>query len=178
MEVNFEVILACDITGGIGKNGIIPWKCREDLINFKNITMNGILIMGRKTVENLPFLIGRKIFMLTRRINSNEIPIVINSNNITVINSFEEFINIYISSPDLIGKRIFIAGGSEIYASVFRNNFKYAIKKYHITFIPENFYCDVSINLSKLIDIVEKCREKRVTYFNMENITKYIEYIM
>ena len=52
MEVH--LIWAQDKNGGIGKNGKLPWHISEDLKNFKRITLNSTIIMGRKTWESLP----------------------------------------------------------------------------------------------------------------------------
>ena len=52
MEVH--LIWAQDKNGGIGKNGKLPWHISEDLKNFKKITLNSTIIMGRKTWESLP----------------------------------------------------------------------------------------------------------------------------
>jgi len=48
-----RAIYACDIQGGIGKNGTIPWpKNKSDLQWFKQSTEGGVVIMGRKTWED------------------------------------------------------------------------------------------------------------------------------
>ncbi len=49
-----EAILATDILGGISKNGIIPWKSKEDMNFFYNKTVNNVVVMGRKTYYSLP----------------------------------------------------------------------------------------------------------------------------
>lgn len=54
---------ACDITGTIGYEGGIPWKCREDMRDFKRATEGNVVLMGRKTWES----IGEK--PLPKRIN-------------------------------------------------------------------------------------------------------------
>ena len=52
MEIH--LIWAQDNNGGIGLNGKLPWHISEDLKNFKKITSNSTIIMGRKTWESLP----------------------------------------------------------------------------------------------------------------------------
>ncbi len=56
----FSCIFARDfITGGIGLNNEIPWKIKEDMKEFKRITMNNsegrenIVIMGRRTFQSI-----------------------------------------------------------------------------------------------------------------------------
>ena len=62
----FQVIVACDENGGIGKDGSIPWKAPEDMKRFKTLTSPAAtkpgvpataataVIMGRKTYDSLP----------------------------------------------------------------------------------------------------------------------------
>ena len=52
--MKIHLIWAQDGNGGIGKNGKLPWHVSEDLKNFKKITLNSTVIMGRKTWESLP----------------------------------------------------------------------------------------------------------------------------
>ena len=47
--MNIHIIWAQDNNGGIGKDNKLPWHISEDLINFKKITSNNTIIMGRKT---------------------------------------------------------------------------------------------------------------------------------
>jgi dihydrofolate reductase len=37
----------------IGINNDLPWRCREDLRRFKDLTSGGIVIMGRNTFESM-----------------------------------------------------------------------------------------------------------------------------
>ncbi len=48
-----SIIVAVDEEGGFGKNGEIPWKIPEDLKHFKEVTTDGVCIMGRKTYEDM-----------------------------------------------------------------------------------------------------------------------------
>ena len=66
MEVH--LIWAQDENGGIGHDGKLPWHIPEDLKNFKSITLNSVIIMGRKTWESLPFkpLPGRRNIVLSK----------------------------------------------------------------------------------------------------------------
>jgi len=52
--MDIHLIWAQDENGGIGKNGLLPWHISEDLKNFKKITLNLPIIMGRKTWDSLP----------------------------------------------------------------------------------------------------------------------------
>jgi dihydrofolate reductase len=61
-----KLIVAVDESGGIGKDGSIPWKCKEDLKFFKFVTMGYDVFMGRKTQDSLVSpLKGRRNFVIT-----------------------------------------------------------------------------------------------------------------
>jgi len=55
-----SVIVAVDEQGGFGLNGKIPWHFPEDFKHFKDTTMGGVCIMGRKTYEEIVQMSGRK----------------------------------------------------------------------------------------------------------------------
>ena len=67
MEIH--LIWAQDQNGGIGQNGKLPWHISEDLKNFKSLTINSTIIMGRKTWDSLPIkpLPNRKNIILSRK---------------------------------------------------------------------------------------------------------------
>jgi len=117
MEIH--LIWAQDFNGGIGKNGQLPWHIPEDLKNFKKITLDSTIIMGRKTWDSLPFK------PLPKRRN-----IVLSSSDISNIEVYHNVENcIKILKKESISK-IFIIGG----ASIYKTFFNYATHL-HITII-------------------------------------------
>lgn len=50
--MSINIIVACDLNNGIGKQGSIPWK--SDLAYFKEKTLGCPIVMGRKTWESFP----------------------------------------------------------------------------------------------------------------------------
>ena len=117
MEIH--LIWAQDFKGGIGKQGQLPWHISEDLKNFKKITLNSTIIMGRKTWDSLPFkpLLNRRNIVISHS----------NVSNVEVYHNIDDCINTL--KNELISK-IFIIGGSSIYKLFFN----YATHL-HITFI-------------------------------------------
>jgi dihydrofolate reductase len=81
-----EAILACTHNGGIGLNGKLPWRLKEDMKLFKTITTTiqnpndkgklNAVIMGRKTWESIPMkfrpLPNRINIILSRTMNKEE----------------------------------------------------------------------------------------------------------
>ena len=130
----FNVILATDNKNGIGYNGVIPWKCGEDLKLFKTITHNSILIMGRKTIEKLPYLENRTIWCITKNetLDSSNY-----KNKVTIFNSVEDVIEMSKS----ITIPIFIAGGGSIYNKFF-STYPHLINKVYWSIIKGNYVCD------------------------------------
>ena len=63
------LITASDAEGGIGRNGQLLTHCAADMAYFREMTMGGIVIMGRRTMESLPArraLEGRENIVLSR----------------------------------------------------------------------------------------------------------------
>ncbi|MBO6290880.1 MAG: 2-amino-4-hydroxy-6-hydroxymethyldihydropteridine diphosphokinase, partial [Selenomonas sp.] len=61
-------LIACiDEERGLGRGGKLLVRLPEDMARFKQLTMGGVLIMGRKTMESLPGpLAGRRNVVLSR----------------------------------------------------------------------------------------------------------------
>ena len=51
--MEFHLIWGQDKNGGIGNNNSLPWHISSDLKNFKKLTLNSPIIMGRRTWESL-----------------------------------------------------------------------------------------------------------------------------
>jgi dihydrofolate reductase (trimethoprim resistance protein) len=89
----------------IGRGLEIPWKVKGEQALFKQITINGTLIMGRKTYES----IGRPL--------PGRTTIVVSRDSNLVIAGCETSISLElaITRASEIDKPIFIAGGGELY---------------------------------------------------------------
>ena len=92
----------------IGNGNVIPWHVPEDFKFFKQTTMGGILLMGRKTYQSIGRpLPGRITVVLSR---SGELPAgTPKHENLFCIRDFSELEAI---APE---RKIFVAGGAEIY---------------------------------------------------------------
>lgn len=99
-----KAIVAHTSAMAIGKDGTIPWKCKEDLAHFYQTTKGHAVIMGRKTFESLPGpLIDRQNIVITRNKDYRAVGAVV------VHDLFEAIQKV---TPGKIG---FIIGGGEIY---------------------------------------------------------------
>ena len=117
--MKIHLIWAQDKNGGIGENGDLPWHISEDLKNFKSLTINSTIIMGRKTWDSL------LIKPLPKRNN-----IVLSStkqDGVMTYNSIDKCLE-NLKKDQL--EKIFIIGGRSIY-NLFFNYADYL----HISFI-------------------------------------------
>ena len=62
-----KLVVARAQNGVIGRDGKLPWHLPADLKRFKDLTMQTVMVMGRKTFESLPGLLpGRRHVVITR----------------------------------------------------------------------------------------------------------------
>jgi len=119
--MNIHLIWAQDNNGGIGKNNKLPWHISEDLINFKKLTLDNTIVMGRKTWDSLP-----------NKPLPNRRNIILSSKKLDTIESYASIEACLESlTKDKISD-IFIIGGEAIYTSFF--NYADIL---HITFIDK-----------------------------------------
>ena len=120
--MKIHLIWAQDQNGGIGKESKIPWDIPEDLKNFKKLTLNSTVVMGRKTWESLPVkpLPGRRNVVLS----FNSIA------DVESYNSVEQCIKI-LYKDDI--KKIFVIGGAQIYRYFINRS-----DELHITLVDED----------------------------------------
>ncbi len=98
-----NLIVAVSKNGIIGKDGKIPFFYPADKQYFKETTTNKVLIMGRKTYEEINHpLKDRFIIVLSKTINFND-------NGIITLTSLDEALKY---AKD---KEVFIAGGKKLY---------------------------------------------------------------
>jgi len=131
-------ILACTKSGGIGKDGAMPWpKDSKDLARFKELTLNSTIIMGRGTWESTgmpkPLPQRQNIVVSTRDLTLPEDVIRLdNVNHKTLV-------------EDL--KVDWCIGGANLFNSLFD-----MIDEIHLTRIRGEYDCDTKIDLEHIKD--------------------------
>lgn len=122
----FNIIVAREKNGGIGKNGKIPWRIRLDMAYFKHMTRDkkedpkkmNCVIMGRKTFFSIPSkfrpLQGRLNVVLSR--NPEETAKSLPP-DVMVFSSLQNALDCISSNFVKIGlvENTFICGGEELY---------------------------------------------------------------
>ena len=159
-----KLIAAVDKRWNIGYKGDLLVRIPADMKNFREITKNSVVVMGRKTLESFPGgqpLIGRVNLVLTR--DENYRP-----KGAVIAHSKEEALKILESYPD---KEAFIIGGEQIYRM-----FLPLCDTAYITYIDYEYEADTAFpNLDEQPDwkLLEESEEQ--TYFNLEYyFRKYI----
>ncbi|HLU31008.1 MAG TPA: dihydrofolate reductase [Acidimicrobiia bacterium] len=100
------LVAAVARNGVIGRDGDLPWHIPEDLRRFKEMTMGGTLVMGRKTYESIGRpLPGRTTVVVTRQPDWS-------APGVEVASSLESALEVA-GSDD-----VFVVGGAEIYRQV------------------------------------------------------------
>jgi dihydrofolate reductase len=160
-----EAILACTHNGGIGLNGKLPWRLKEDMKLFKRITTTiqnpndkekgkqNAVIMGRKTWESIPMkyrpLPNRINIILSRTMNKKETEV---ENSVYVSNSIDE-LDILISKLIKEDKLAipFIIGGSTLYNKMFELD---KISKIHLSLLNKEieYECDTFFDMKYISD--------------------------
>ncbi|MEQ8787046.1 MAG: dihydrofolate reductase [Pirellulaceae bacterium] len=101
--MRISIIVAVSQNGVIGRDGDLPWRLSSDLRRFKQLTMGGCLVMGRRTFDSIGRVLpGRTSVVLTR----GELP---EMEGRLVVHSLDEAL------ASCTGEEAFIIGGGDVY---------------------------------------------------------------
>lgn len=116
-----NIIVAISENNAIGKDNQLLFKLKEDLKNFKRLTTNNVVIMGRKTYESIGKPLPNRInIVLTRddKYSTVQYPFL-DLGDSFVLKSLEEAIEF--SKREYPDKEIFIIGGGQVYKQSLEN---------------------------------------------------------
>ena len=142
-----SLIAAVDKNNAIGKDNKLLFHIKEDLLFFKETTINHTIIMGRKTFESLPGVLPlRKHIILTRDKNYK-----VNDPHVKIKSSLKSILE------DLKDKdeEVFIIGGGEIFEQVMESGI---VDKIYLTKInksaedADTFFPQIPNDKFKVID--------------------------
>jgi len=153
MEIH--LIWAQDKNGGIGYKGQLPWHIPEDLQNFKKLTLNSTILMGRKTWESLPIkpLPKRRNIVLTRKKKLE-------------VESYQSIEECLTKLKNDNTDKLYIIGGSKIY-----NSFIDKADQLHITLIDEK-----TKNIDTIFPLTIDQFKKKFEKINENKLTKNVTY--
>jgi dihydrofolate reductase len=153
-----EAILACTHDGGIGLNGELPWRLKEDMKLFKTITTTiqnpndedklNAVIMGRNTWESIPKkfrpLPNRINIILSTTMDKKEIEV---ENFIYVVRTLEELdrLEVQLKKEEKLATP-FIIGGATLYNKMFELD---KISKVHLSLLNKDceYECDTFFDI-------------------------------
>jgi dihydrofolate reductase len=132
-------LFAADAVGGIGLGNALPWHLPDDLRRFKDLTRDGIVVMGRKTFESLPPskrpLPDRDNWVITHQPSVHAV-----SYPTATFLTLEDAVH---RIEELRDRSIFVIGGGEILESlmpVIRDGL-------YLTRVQGSYTCDTFLNL-------------------------------
>ena len=127
----FSIIVAISKNGIIGLNNQLIWNLPDDLKNFKNVTLNHKVVMGRKTYTSFKNpLPNRENLVVTHQ--------TIDKQGFKRIDNLDSFIEENKDTED----EIFIIGGAQIYELFFQYT-----KKIYLTNVLKDFIGDTRLDL-------------------------------
>lgn len=110
--MTFTLIAATDKNGGIGFKDSLPWELADDLAHFKSTTLNGNVLMGRKTYLSIPEafrpLPRRRNIVLSRTMPHTSFP---------GCTFYKDFDPVMMRGQGI--HDVFVIGGGEIYKLAF-----------------------------------------------------------
>ena len=142
-----KAILACDNSGGVSREGTIPWpKNIKDLNWFKKNTTNNVVVMGSKTWADplMPWPLPNRINVLA---TSREIDFpgadkyICGDLNAELSKLKEEYIN----------KIIWVIGGPNVIEQTVET-----IEEFYLSRIPGEYGCDGFLSLQNIEKLFKK----------------------
>lgn len=98
------IIVAAAENHVIGNQGQMPWHLPADLRNFKDLTMDFPIVMGRKTFDSIGKALPGRINVVITHQRGLDLP------GAAVVHSLKEALEAVTNYP-----QVFIIGGSQIY---------------------------------------------------------------
>ena len=160
-----SLIVAATENNAIGKDNKMLIHIKEDLLFFKNTTINKTIVMGRKTFESLPGVLPfRKHIVLSRDKGYN-----VENQQVEIKHSLEEVLEEIKFSKE----EIFIIGGEEIYRQILEKNLAdkiYITRIYKTVEDADTFFPKIDEEKFQIVD--KKVLNKEAIVYVYENISK------
>jgi dihydrofolate reductase len=102
------LVVARATNGVIGNAGTLPWKLPADMRRFRQLTLDKIVVMGRKTFESLPGTLPRRRHVVITRDPEWS------ADGVDVAQ--DEDAALWIAGAGEPGVEVAVIGGAEIYA--------------------------------------------------------------
>lgn len=107
-KISWQGIVAMDLTGAIGQQGVLPWHIKSELQHFKTLTMGHPLVMGYTTFASFKKpLPGRMHLVLSTKHRSDRVDADVHF--FATLEELQKFVRVHNF------KKVFVAGGASIY---------------------------------------------------------------
>ena len=167
---NLNMILACDRRWGIGENGKLLVHLPGDLKYFKEKTLGGIVIMGRKTADSLPGgkpLPNRFHIMLSATETEREGFIVLHS--IDELSSYIEELpctgSTDVNGTDIDQGKLWVIGGGQIYRQLLPHAHRVFVTKIDEEYDADTYFENLDENDEfRLVNESEPITENGIKY--------------
>ena len=180
---SLNCIIAVDNNNGISKNGVIPWKIKEDMQLFTKLTSHtynndfkNVVIMGKNTWlsidERFRPLKNRINVIISTSMTNDDIK---NLHNVFIFNSLNKAID-YFYLMDKI-ENIYVMGGTNIYNEFFKNHIA---DNLYLTIVYKKYNCDNiinTININNYYRVHSYSRKLQDHTSNEMITTSFIHYI-
>jgi dihydrofolate reductase len=177
-NITYSFIVACDLNGGIGKNGTMAWHITEDLKRFRDITRlenrTNVVIMGKCTWESLGSkpLYGRYNIVISKTLSSSSKSYVFDK-GVYFIPSLEKALS-FTNGLSNVEKplNIFVIGGEQLYKEALNDT---RCVSGFLTIIKNTYNCDKFFP-KELMDNYETIYDGEWLYENNNDNDIDIEY--
>ena len=128
-----SMIVAASANNVIGANSGLPWRLREDLRRFKEITMGKPMIMGRLTFESIgKALPGRRSIVITRQVDYQQ-------QGIEVVTTPDAALELAGDADEVM-----IIGGGEVYKQLLPMTDRIYLTRVHAEFDGDTFFPEIN----------------------------------
>jgi dihydrofolate reductase len=139
--MKISLIVAMASNRAIGLNGQMPWHLSADLKHFKKITLQSVILMGRKTFES----IGRPLPNRTNIIISNTIGY--QPKGCQVFKDIASALKYCADKPE-----VFVIGGSSLYQALFPKAHFLYLTEIHKHFTGDTFFPEIDQTNWRLLE--------------------------
>ena len=148
-----SLIVAMDKNNAIGRDNKLLWHLSDDLKNFKKITLNKPIIMGRKTYDSIGMPLPKRENIVISRDKDLKI------NGVNVYNSIDSAIESCSEHAEVV-----VIGGANIYEQVLDR-----VDKMYVTYVDceleaDTFFPKFSESKFKLVDSYKHLKDDKNEY--------------
>lgn len=134
------LVAAASQNNALGKDNRLLWHLSDDLKRFKSLTLDGYIIMGRKTFESLPGILPRrKHIVITRNPDFKQ-------DGIIVVKSVKQALEVVPTDKDAL-----VVGGGEIYTQTINSADKIELTRVHHDFEGDTFFPEIDLTKWELV---------------------------